>query len=231
MKLAIITLSTIAAASSLLQPAMAQNARFDFAPNTWASEPPNKPRHMYTNNGPYVPAGHVPQNMLGMDPGFISKPAPVAAPPSLLRQVMPALAPIAQKTVQATPTFTAAVPKVLPPAFQAKFGNPLSAGPAIAMQPNKPQAPIGQSAPAKSDAAKPSSKPVHHYGRSLSGHIVPHVQTGQAAPPAKGLPPVATYNNVGYQQGAYLPSIGGGSGSGANSSLSGRILTPQRHHH
>jgi len=232
MKVALITLSTIAAVSTLIQPALADGgsgARFDFAPNTWSADKPNKPHSYYTSSAPFVPAGAVPHNMLGMDPGFISKPAP----PPVRQIVVPRIAPIAQTSTQATPSFTSAVPKSipqslpLPPAFQARFGNPISTPPVVAMQ---PKAPTGLTAPAKSDAAKPSSKPAaHHYssGNSLHGHIVPHVQTGQSAT-ANRLPQVATYApNVGYRSGQLLPSIGNNGGSGSSTSLSGKLI---RHH-
>jgi hypothetical protein len=234
MKVSLISLATIAAVSTLIQPALADGARFDFAPNTWSADKPNKPHSYYSQpQGPFVPAGAVPHNALGFDPSFISK----APPPPVRQIVVPRIAPIAQTSTQATPSFTSAVPKSvpqplpLPPAFQARFGNPISTPPVVAMQ---PKAPTGLTAPAKSDAAKPSSKPAAHHissGNSLHGHIVPHVQTGQSAT-ANRLPSVATYApNVGYTPGVNLPHISSSGGSGSSTSLQGTLLTPQRRHH
>jgi hypothetical protein len=233
MKVSLISLATIAAVSTLIQPALAQGARFSFAPNNYASEQQNKPHWNATPNAPYVPAGSVPHNALGFDPSFIK-----AAPPPPPRQlVVPRIAPIAQTSTQATPSFTSAVPKSvpqplpLPPAFQARFGNPLSTPPVVAMQ---TKAPTGLTAPAKSDAAKPSSKPAsHHVGTGVSGHLVrPRVQPGLAASPAKGFTPIASYApNVGYRSGALLPSIGNNGGSAASTSLQGTLLTPQQRRH
>ncbi|HEY9716801.1 MAG TPA: hypothetical protein V6C69_05010 [Trichormus sp.] len=234
MKVSLISLATIAAVSTLIQPASAQNARFEFAPNVYAGEQPNKPRHSYQVQAPYVPQGAVPKNMLGIDPGFISK----APPPPVRQIVVPRIAPIAQTSTQATPSFTSAVPKSvpqplpLPPAFQARFGNPISTPPVVAMQ---PKAPTGLTAPAKSDAAKPSSKPAAHriaYSSNfLHGTIHPHVQTGQSAN-ANRLPTVATYApNVGYRSGQLLPSVGNNGGSGASATVAGTLLSQQRRHH
>ncbi len=123
-KITTFTLSIISVIG-LSQAAQAQESnpnRWHFAANTWKQESGNVPRY----GAPpatigSVRSGAVPHNMLGVDPMFLHHDAPP--------QQQLAVAPIARTATSATPSFTTAVPTVVPnniPAqFRAIFGKPL----------------------------------------------------------------------------------------------------------
>lgn len=214
-------LSTIAL-SAAVQPARAEGARFDFAPNTWAAESPNHPRTWTTMPKAPISQGHVPHNLLGFDPSMMRKPAP---PPV----VAPRIAPVVQPSVHSQVSFGNPVPQLVPQsvpaAFKAAFGAPLEVPPpATPKQPQPATAPIAPAA--KSIAAHPSRPVVA--SNNLHGRMMrPHLAAGNAAGPAQSLPIASYGKNVGYMPGTYLPSVATGSGSSSTTSLNGRILSRQ----
>jgi hypothetical protein len=218
---------TLSALTGLSQAASAQEghpargARFDYAPNVWKGEEPNKQKE-YSNWSPAIPApnaatvraGSVPRNMLGL-------------PADIPIRIAPRVAPMAQTALTPSASFASAVPVQIPtsiPAFKPAFGKGLSAHPKAPL--SNPPAATARTAPAKSNAAHPN-RPLA-IAHSVSAKIFkPHLPVGHAAGPANGLPPVASYGNQGYTPGTFLPSVGG-NGSSSVAQVSGKITSLHR---
>ena len=220
-KIATTSLIAIASVVTLSQAASAQDGnpnRFHFPPSTYAEEH-NGMHHPYEVPAPpsNVRAGAVPHNLLGADPGFLSRPAP---PPQPAMRV----APIATRNVTPTIGFTNAVPTAMPAAtpapslpaqFLAQYGKPLNV---VAHTPT-PASPLAQ---AKSEPAKPSSRPSHsgHSSHCTGVLRTPRLPAALAAKPAQG---ISNYGSQGYQSGTYTPTAGS-TGSGSNTSVSGTLM-------
>jgi hypothetical protein len=215
--LSIITLA--AAGSAVSQPVLAQGARFDFAPHQWAVEKPGQPTSRYTAPVGNVRSGAVPHgsSFLGLDPGVLSKPAPVVAP-------------IAQTIVAPRTTFTSVVPRMIPQvpaAFKSAFGQPISPTTPVIAQAATPQPPltvrpISSSKSVGARLLKPSVA-----NKSVSGQLLNHKRTiARSAGPALAMPAkhIDSYgNNVGYIAGPFIPTMTGG-GMSSSATVSGRLM-------
>lgn len=224
------TIIAIAAASSLfsLQAANAQEgarpgARFSYAPNTWRIEQPRTPSGYGSGPQGSVRHGSMPRtgsNFLGLTPQALTRPQPQ---PQLA--AVPRLAPIAQQSVNAQPSFTNLIPQLkTPPAFQAQFGNPLNP-PVVAQAPAPmqalPQTPLSNNQAVSGKLRKPARS---NATTAVSGVLRPRRQP--PAQIAKAAPPIESYGKgVGYVPGAYLPM---GSGMSSTTSVSGVIKTHRR---
>lgn len=206
------------------QPAKAEEggARFRYAPNIYASEKPRVP-HSYARMDPEVPSGHVPRSpsFLGVDPTMLR-------PPTVFRP-MPAVAPIARPQVAANPSFTSAVPQLVAPQFKAQFGQPLSSQAPNAM------ASLPQSMPPPPMAGRPNQPVKSSVSGKLRPSIAPsfrgmvsgrlkHPTVARSAGSPQQLPPVENYGGMGYSSGPLLPSFAGGTGRGANTSVTGHVV-------
>lgn len=213
------TTIAIIAASSTVQSAEAQGARFKYAPNIYKMEESRMPAgYGQPAASPHsVTHGSAPKGMsaLGLDPTMLAaRPAPRPAP---------RVAPIAATTVAASPSWTNAVPFLnpfAPVANKGQFGQPLN--------PNVP--PVVASLPPQAAKAQPKSiAPAS--STNLSGKINPRRSStavaARLAKPARALAarqgaPIQSYgNNNFYSAGSTAPT---GSGFSTNTNVSGRIL-------
>lgn len=213
------TTIAIIAASSTVQSAEAQGARFKYAPNIYKMEESRMPAgYGQPAASPHsVTHGSAPKGMsaLGLDPTMLAaRPAPRPAP---------RVAPIAATTVAASPSWTNAVPFLnpfAPVANKGQFGQPLN--------PNVP--PVVASLPPQAAKAQPKSiAPAS--STNLSGKINPRrastAVAARLAKPARALAarqgaPIQSYgNNNFYSAGSTAPT---GSGFSTNTNVSGRIL-------
>jgi hypothetical protein len=212
------TTIAIIAASSTVQSAEAQGARFKYAPNIYKIEESRMPAGygQPAANPHSVTHGSAPKGMsaLGLDPTMLAA-----------RPVRPAprVAPIASTTVAASPSWTNAVPFLnpfAPVANKGQFGQPLN--------PNVP--PVVASLPPQAAKAQPKSiAPAS--STNLSGKINPRRSStavaARLAKPARALAarqgaPIQSYgNNNFYAPGSTAPT---GSGFSTNTNVSGRIL-------
>ena len=182
--------------------------RFDFGGNQYALDHV-APRHHYvsTFTPSSVHSGAAPKNLLGLDPSFVSKPAPLpkALPP----------APAPQATVAAKP--------ILPSAFSSLFGHPTA--PLVAQGPGAlpPVAAGIPAAPAKALGHHPS---VHVSTNGTAKLIHAARPTGMSARP---VPSIASYApNQGYQAGSVLPGYSNAGGMTASSAVSGSVIGHRR---
>jgi hypothetical protein len=218
-KLATLSIISIAAGIAVSQPANAEGARFDFAPQTYAMDSV-KPHHHYPSGPlPNVTAGAMPRSssMLGVDPIMLAKPAPQVAP-------------IARTNVTPQISFSNPIPKIvpqLPPLqptqlaatpFNKMFGNP-----------NNPnQAPVVASLPA------PKAQPIaRQHTQGVTGRlrrpVAPVAMTGVSGRLRTPAANVANYGQgIGYTPGAFLP-VQSGSGMSTSTNVSGSVLTRKRH--
>lgn len=207
----LVSLLVLAGIATSMQSADAQEgrragARFNFAPNVWKNEAAILPKGYATPDPAHnVRPGAVPSNnMLGLDPAMLTKPAP---PPVMQPHAMPTVA--SQVSVPRTNTN-----------FNPMFGKPM-----VAQLP----APIPmQASPlpmaAKPLAATPASAPAgkRHVATGVSGRLMRPARR-PAVRPESATPAVASYGkNFGYVPGAYLPSSTGG--INARAELSGKLL-------
>jgi hypothetical protein len=208
--IALVGISTMQAASAQ----EARGARFNYAPNVWKAEHANIPKGYgdYVEPQHDVRAGSVPKNdILGVDPMMLSKPAPSPA------------------------VTTAATPRIMAPQTNANF-NPAFGKPVMAQLPSvmpqhaialpmTPQAPM-----TKPVAAIPAqvAKPLLAKKVVLASMKRPAFQN---AKPASAPAQIASYApGMGYTPGAVLPHSGSRSASGASTSLSGVILPSSYKH-
>jgi hypothetical protein len=177
--------------------------RFDFGPNTYELDHTSH-RHHYIGTSatppPSVHSGAAPKNLLGLDPGFVSKPAP-----------LPVVRPVPQTTVAAKP--------ILPTPFASIFGRP----------PVSPLVAQGAGALPPASFGSTGHLPVAHSSKSTHAKVVsrPHhaPPVGLAAQPS-----IATYGkDQGYQAGSVLPGYSNTGGMGADASVSGRIIGRKKH--
>ncbi len=227
-KFAILSTIAIIAASSTVQSAEAQGARFKYAPNVYKMEEARIPHGAGALQPPSqhsVTHGSAPRGMasLGLDPSMLAaRPQPVSRGPRV--------APIAQTQLSGIPSFTSVVPMLNPFApvqNKGQFGTPLNVPPVMASLP--PQASKPQAAQLKPTAPVTAS--------NLSGRINPRRSTnnvsGRIAKPARALAakqgsPIQTYgNNNFYQPGSTVPS---GSGLSSHTSVNGVILYKSTKH-
>jgi hypothetical protein len=183
--------------------------RFDFQSHTYALDHVESRHHyMSTSPGPgSVHSGAAPKNLLGLDPGFLAKPAPLpVAPPPVA---------VAQPTVSAKPIIANSSP------FSSLFNHPaqaLSAPAANAGQFGHPAA-----------AAKPqiASLPQTHARTGVNGRII-HAARPTAAI-ARSATPIASYNNSQfYIPGAHLPGYNAGGGANVTTDLVGSVIRHKR---
>lgn len=233
MNMRLATIIAIATVSSLfsLQEANAQEggarpgARFSFAPNTWKVEQPRTPSGYGSGPQGSVRHGSMPKtgsNFLGLTPQALTRPQPQPQPQLA---AAPRLAPIAQQSVNAQPSFTNFIPQLkTPPAFQAQFGNPLNP-PVVAQAPAPmqalPQAPLSNTQAVSGKLRKPTTSNAR---TAVSGVLRPRRQP--PAQIAKAAPPIESYGKgMGYVPGTYLPM---GSGMTSTASVSGVIKSHRR---
>jgi hypothetical protein len=186
--------------------------RFDFGSNTYALDHVQS-RHHYISTSPgpgNVHSGAAPKNLLGLDPGFLAKPAP---PPV-------AQAPVAQPTVSAKPIIANNSP------FSSLFGNP------------QPQAltapPAGKFGSPAAAAAKPAlvaSAPRTFHNQGVNGklltHFPHHTPTAAAARP---MAPIASYEGGKYYSpGQVNAGYSNGGGATVTTDLAGSIIGRKHH--
>lgn len=221
------TTIAIIAASSTVQAADAQGARFHFKPNIYKLEEANVPAgYGQPVASPHsVTHGSAPKGMsaLGLDPSMLAaRPAPRPAP---------RVAPIAATTVAASPSWTNAVPFLnpfAPVANKGQFGQPLN--------PNVP--PVVASLPPQASKAQPRTI-APSSNSSLSGKINPRRSStavaGRLAKPARALAakqgsPIQSYgNNFGYTAGSTAP-VGSGASTSVTGNVYGRVLYKSTKH-
>lgn len=223
------TTIAIIAASSTVQAADAQGARFHFKPNIYKLEEANVPAgYGQPVASPHsVSHGVTPKGMsaLGLDPSMLAaRPAPRPAP---------RVAPIAATTVAASPSWTNAVPFLnpfAPVANKGQFGQPLN--------PNVP--PVVASLPPQASKAQPRTIAPSSTSNHVSGKInVPrHSSTavaGRRVPRANALAakqgaPIQSYgNNFGYTAGSTAP-VGSGASTSVTGNVYGRVLYKSTKH-
>lgn len=231
-KFAILSTIAIIAASSTVQSAEAQGARFKYAPNVFKMEesrlPPGYGQPAPSNHS--VTHGSMPKgtSLLGFDPKMLApRPQQIARGPRV--------APIAQTQLSGIPSFTTAVPMLnpfAPVANKGQFGQPLGSSPVVASLPPQASKPQGQAVQQKSFA--PTSA-----GSNLSGRINPRrsntAVAGRLAPRARGLAakpgsPIQSYgNNNFYQSGPTAPT-GSSVTTSATGNVYGRVLYKSTKH-
>lgn len=210
------TTIAIIAASSTFQAAEAQGARFKYAPNIYKIEESRMPAGygQPAANPHSVTHGSAPKGMsaLGLDPTMLAA-RPVRRAPSV--------APIANTTVAASPSWTNAVPFLnpfAPVANKGQFGQPLNPNvpPVVASLP--PQAAKAQPksiAPASTSTGVSSKINARRASTAVAARRIPRA-TGLAAKPGS---PIQSYgNNFGYTAGSTAPT-----GSGASTSVTGNV--------
>lgn len=220
-KFAILSTVAIIAASSTVQAAEAQGARFKYAPNVYKVEESRLPAGygQPVANPHSVRHGAVPsgRSMLGLDPTMLAARPPVSRGPRV--------APIAQTQLSGIPSFTSVVPMLnpfAPVANKGQFGQPLGSAPVVASLPpqaikpqvaqSKPTAPVSVSSSVGGRVRVPAN------ANSLRGRMV---KPARALAARQGSP-IQTYgNNNFYQTGSTVPT---GSGFSSNTNVSGRIL-------
>lgn len=220
-KFAILSTVAIIAASSTVQAAEAQGARFKYAPNVYKVEESRLPAGygQPVANPHSVRHGSVPsgRSMLGLDPTMLAARPPVSRGPRV--------APIAQTQLSGIPSFTSVVPMLnpfAPVANKGQFGQPLGSAPVVASLP--PQAIKPQVAQSKPTAPVTANSNVNARVRVPSNS---NSLRGRMAKPARALAarqgsPIQTYeNNNFYQPGSTVPT---GSGYTTTTSVGGRIL-------
>jgi hypothetical protein len=178
--------------------------RFDFGGNQYALDHV-APRHHYISTIPApvnVHSGSAPKNLLGLDPGFLAKPAPLPVAPVA----------VAQPTVSAKPIIANNNP------FSAVFGHPTN--------PSALNAPIANAGQfGKPAAAAPpivAQLPQTHSARGVHGTVVhaPRPRAAAARPSA----PIATYGPGGaYSPGNVLAGYGGG--ASVTTTLQGSVIS------
>ncbi|MBZ0185028.1 MAG: hypothetical protein K8F91_02160 [Candidatus Obscuribacterales bacterium] len=211
-------ISTVVAGATALasaDPAMAQGARFKFEANEWGTQK-FKQRHQYRGPQHAVSSGHVPTNMLGIDPTFVAKvppPAPIQIPAT-------------------RPAMTSTTPRILPRTqpvvtgqYKPSFGQPAQPQELVAHQPPALSVPKELSAKPAQQASKGVSarlapRAKHHASKSVAAKLQKrHAPTGAAATPK-----IASYgNNKFYTPGGHNPASTG-SGSRTNSSVYGTVI-------
>lgn len=207
------TTIAIIAASSTVQSAEAQGARFKYAPNVWKNEEARMPAGygQPAANPHSVTHGAAPKGMsaLGLDPTML------AARPK------PRVAPIAQQNVHSTLGFANPVPMLnpfAPIANKGQFGQPLN--------PNVP--PVVASLPPQAAKAQPKSIAPASTNTNLSGKINPRRSStavaARLARPARALAarqgaPIQSYGNSNF----YAPGSTAPAGSGASTSVTGNV--------
>lgn len=221
-KFAILSTIAIIAASSTVQSAEAQGARFKYAPNVYKMEEARVPAG-YGQPAPSnhsVTHGSMPKgsSLLGIDPTML---AARPRPQQMARG--PRVAPIAQTQLSGIPSFTSAVPMLnpfAPVANKGQFGQPLGSSPVVASLPPQARPQVAQAKP-----LAPAST-----NNSLNGRVNLPKRTnnlrGRIVPPARGLAakqgsPIQSYGNNFYQAGSTVPT---GSGISTNTNVSGRII-------
>ncbi len=190
-----------------------KSARYTYAPNVWRIEQPRMPKDY--DGGHLVKQGAVPRssNFLGLSPETLSRPA------------APAPMPIAQVPARPSVSAKAFVPTT---AFHPSFGSPIQPQAGVPMQVAALPPATGMPMAAPSVAHTPA--PVHQASRripsrhtqAVTGKLVkPTHPSGAAATPA-------TYGNMGYTPGGYLPAQSG-SGMSTRADVSGRIINKTSH--
>lgn len=183
----------------------APDMRFHFEANEYALDHVKRHPH-YTSTGPgpgSVHSGTAPKNLLGLDPGFLAKPAPLPVAP----------APVAQPTVSAKPIIANNSP------FSSLFGNP------------QPQAltapPAGKFGSPAVAAAKPpivASAPRTFHNQGVNGKLLSrlphHTPTAAAARP---MSPIASYGGQYYSPGTVSPIMTSG-GTTTTSDVQGSVI-------
>lgn len=220
------TTIAIIAASSTVQAADAQGARFKYAANVWKNEEARMPTGygQPVANPHSVTHGSAPKGMsaLGLDPSMLAaRPAPRG----------PRVAPIAATTVAASPSWTNAVPFLnpfAPVANKGQFGQPLN--------PNVP--PVVASLPPQASKTQPRTI-APSSNSSLSGKINPRRSSTAVAarrvPRANALAakqgaPIQSYgNNFGYTAGSTAP-VGSGASTSVTGNVYGRVLYKSTKH-
>lgn len=227
-KFAILSTIAIIAASSTVQSAEAQGARFKYAPNVFKMEEARIPagygqpapsNHSVTHGS--MPSG---RSILGIDPTMLAHKPPVARGPRV--------APIAQTQLSGIPSFTSVVPMLnpfAPVANRGQFGQPLSSSPVVASLPPQASKPQGQAVQQKSFAPASTNS-------SLNGKINPRRSSNNVSArriqPARGLAakpgsPIQSYGSNFYQPGSTVPT---GSGFTTHTSVNGVVLYKSTKH-
>lgn len=228
MKVRLAALSiTLVASANISSPAVhaeGRGARFTYAPNIFKLEQPRMPKEEISAGAPSRPAfdGKVPRgpSFLGVDPGFLTKPAPRPMPTTRTQVAMrPSPAPTNIRS-PFSPNFgePTAPPAAAHPGMLPNFGSPAGLHP-NANSSNKANKDVsGKLVPHQSLAAN----------RSVNGRLFNRRHaSGQSANPALALKPIETYGNQFFTPGHCLP-ISGGSGMTTQSNVFGRVL--QRKH-
>jgi hypothetical protein len=226
-KFAILSTIAIIAASSTVQSAEAQGARFHFQPNVWKNEAAKLPPG-YGEPAPNphsVRHGSVPKasSMLGIDPTMLApRPQQVARGPRV--------APIAQTQLSGIPSFTSVVPMLnpfAPVANKGQFGQPLSSSPVVASLPPQARPQVAQAKP-----PAPASVNSNVQGTIKSRRSTNNLR-GRMVPPARALAakqgsPIQSYgSNFGYTPGSTVPT---GSGFSTHTSVNGVVLYKSTKH-
>lgn len=223
-RLAALSITLVASASAGLCPAFAgpteRGMRFNYRPNIYRLEQPMVPHEEYSATPRQRPAmdGKVPHgpSFLGVDPGFLTKPAPAPRPMPATTRTQVAMRPSVAPTSIRSP-------------FSPNFGEPTA--PPVAAHPGMlPNfgSPSGMHPNANSSNKAVSGKLLPHQSlaanRSVSGRLLHRRHApGQSANPALALKPIETYGNQFFTPGHCLP-ISGGSGMTAQSNVFGQIL-------
>ncbi len=228
-KFAILSTIAIIAASSTVQSAEAQGARFKYAPNVFKMEEARMPAG-YGQPAPSqhsVSHGSMPKgsSLLGIDPTMLAR-----RPQQIARG--PRVAPIAQQNVNSTLGFANPVPMLNPfaqVANKGQFGQPLGSSPVVASLPPQARPQVAQAKPLAPASA----------GSNLSGRINPRRSSnnvsGRRLPTARGLAakpgsPIQSYgNNNFYQSGPTAPT-GSSVTTSATGSVYGRVLYKSTKH-
>ncbi len=228
-KFAILSTIAIIAASSTVQSAEAQGARFKYAPNVFKMEesrlPPGYGQPAPSNHS--VTHGSMPKgtSLLGFDPKMLApRPQQIARGPRV--------APIAQTQLSGIPSFTTAVPMLnpfAPVANKGQFGQPLGSSPVVASLPPQARPQVAQAKPLAPASANSNVQGIlkrRPTNNNLRGRMVPPAR----ALAAKQGSPIQSYgNNNFYQSGPTAPT-GSSVTTSATGSVYGRVLYKSTKH-
>lgn len=219
------TTIAIIAASSAIQSADAQGARFKYAPNVYKIEESRLPAGYgqpaaAAHNPHSVTHGSMPKgnSLLGIDPTMLAaRPKPA-----------PRVAPIAQTQLSGIPSFTNVVPMLnpfAPVANKGQFGQPLNVPPVVASLPPQAAKPQTSKPPAPAASSNVSGKlrTPARANTAVAGRMVK-----PRALAAKQGPAIQSYgNNNFYSVGSTAPT---GGGTSTSTSVNGRILFKSTQH-
>jgi hypothetical protein len=151
-----------------------------------------------------VHSGAAPKNLLGLDPGFLAKPAPLPVAPPPVAVAQPTV------TVSAKPIIANNSP------FSSLFNHP---APAL----SAPAANAGQFGhPAPAAQPKIAYLPQTHPRTGVNARII-HAARPTAAAARTGTP-IASYGNQFFTSGAALPGYNASGGANVTTDLKGSVI-------